>query len=105
MTAETERGRVADYIPQLADVDPDQFALALVLPDGAVIADGDADTRFSIQSVSKVFALAVALGRVGDALWNRVGREPSGDPFNSIVQLEHERGIPAILSSTPAPSR
>ncbi|WPY95161.1 glutaminase [Limimaricola variabilis] len=94
MTAETERGRVADYIPQLADVDPDQFALALVLPDGAVIADGDADTRFSIQSVSKVFALAVALGRVGDALWNRVGREPSGDPFNSIVQLEHERGIP-----------
>jgi glutaminase len=94
MTAETERGRVADYIPQLADVDPDQFALALVLPDGAVIAGGDADTRFSIQSVSKVFALAVALGRVGDALWNRVGREPSGDPFNSIVQLEHERGIP-----------
>ena len=49
---------------------------------------------FSIQSISKVFTLTLALGKVGDALWDRVGREPSGTAFNSIVQLEHERGIP-----------
>ena len=94
MAAETERGKVATYIPQLAKVDPNQFALVLVTADGEVIAAGDADTRFSIQSVSKVFALALALGKVGEQLWSRVGREPSGDPFNSIVQLEYEKGIP-----------
>ncbi|PHP29570.1 glutaminase [Limimaricola cinnabarinus] len=94
MARETDRGQVADYIPELAKVDANRFALALALPSGEVIGGGDADTRFSIQSVSKVFALAVALGRIGDQLWTRVGREPSGDPFNSIVQLEHERGLP-----------
>ena len=55
---------------------------------------GDCAQGFSIQSVSKVFTLTLALGRVGDALWRRVGREPSGSPFNSIVQLEREQGIP-----------
>ena len=94
MAGQTDRGAVADYIPELARVDPGRFALTLVTHEGEVIAGGDADTPFSIQGVSKVFALAVALGRIGDALWSRVGREPSGDPFNSIVQLEHERGIP-----------
>ena len=64
------------------------------LIDGRVIVAGDADEPFSIQSVSKVFTLTLALGKVGDALWKRVGREPSGNPFNSIVQLEQERGIP-----------
>ncbi len=94
MASETERGKVADYIPQLAGVDPNQFGLSVATPDGQIISAGDFDTRFSIQSVSKVFALALALGKVGEQLWDRVGREPSGDPFNSIVQLEHERGIP-----------
>ncbi|WP_099825875.1 glutaminase [Oceaniglobus indicus] len=89
-----DRGRVASYIPQLACIDPQQFALSVVTPDGDVINAGDADTPFSIQSVSKVFTLAVALGQMGESLWSRVGREPSGDPFNSIVQLEHEQGIP-----------
>jgi glutaminase len=62
--------------------------------DGNVAAGGDADTPFSIQSISKVFTLTLALGKVGDNLWQRVGREPSGSPFNSIVQLEFERGKP-----------
>ena len=62
--------------------------------DGRVLVAGDADEAFSIQSISKVFTLTLALGKVGDALWKRVGREPSGNPFNSIVQLEHENGIP-----------
>ncbi len=94
MAGEVERGAVADYIPELAKVDPGQFALAVALPSGQVISAGDAATPFSIQSVSKVFTLAIALGRLGDSLWNRVGREPSGLAFNSILQLENEAGIP-----------
>jgi glutaminase len=87
-------GRVADYIPALARVDPRQFGLAIVTCSGEMAAVGDCEVPFSIQSVSKVFTLTLALGRLGDALWQRVGREPSGSPFNSIVQLERELGIP-----------
>jgi glutaminase len=94
MRARPDRGAVATYIPELANVDPAQFGLCVVAADGAVAAAGDADTPFSIQSISKVFTLTLALGMVGDRLWKRVGREPSGSAFNSIVQLEHERGIP-----------
>jgi glutaminase len=94
MAAAPDRGRVADYIPELAAIDPDQFGISVCLADGREAAAGDADTCFSIQSVSKVFTLAMALGRLGDQLWNRVGREPSGLAFNSILQLEHEHGIP-----------
>jgi len=94
MAARTDRGEVATYIPPLAHVDPARFGLCVVLADGTVHAAGDADRAFSIQSVSKVFALTQALGKVGDTLWRRVGREPSGTPFNSIVQLEREAGIP-----------
>lgn len=94
MAREAERGRVADYIPALARVSPDRFGIAVVEADGAMHQAGDADLPFSIQSVSKVFALTLALNRIGPALWNRVGREPSGSAFNSIVQLESERGIP-----------
>ena len=89
-----DRGSVATYIPSLADVDPALFGIAIVAADGAVVAGGDADVPFSIQSVSKVFALTLALNRVGPALWQRVGVEPSGSAFNSIVQLESERGVP-----------
>jgi glutaminase len=94
MSATLARGKVADYIPGLAKVDPNQFGIAIVLADGTVHMAGDAETAFSIQSISKVFALTIALGKVGDALWKRVGREPSGTAFNSIVQLEEEKGIP-----------
>lgn len=87
-------GAVACYIPELANVDPAQFAISLCTVDGREYHAGDYCTRFSIQSVSKVFALALALGRLGDGLWERVGREPSGRAFNSIVQLEAEQGIP-----------
>jgi glutaminase len=94
MTRETERGRVASYIPQLARVDPMKFGIAVVTAEGAVHVAGDADEPFSIQSISKVFTLTLALGRVGDTLWRRVGREPSGNAFNSIAQLERENGVP-----------
>ncbi len=87
-------GTVATYIPQLAKVDPKQFGIAVLPLDGPPALAGDFDTSFSIQSVSKVFSLTLALGKVGDSLWKRVGREPSGSAFNSIVQLERELGIP-----------
>jgi glutaminase len=89
-----KRGIVADYIPALARVSPEQFGLAVVLADGSVYVAGDADVPFSIQSVSKVFMLTMALQKHGDDVWKRVGREPSGSAFNSIVQLETEHGIP-----------
>ena len=89
-----DRGQVANYIPELAKIDARKFAIAIATLDGASYATGDAREPFSIQSISKVFALALALGKVGDGLWNRVRREPSGSAFNSIVQLEHEHGIP-----------
>jgi len=94
MAARTDRGEVATYIPELARVKLDQFGIAVVAADGTVALGGHAQTPFSIQSISKVFTLTLALGRSGDRLWKRVGREPSGSPFNSIVQLENERGIP-----------
>ena len=90
----TDRGEVASYIPELARVDSRALGLVVVAADGTLAAAGDSETAFSIQSVSKVFTLTLALGLVGDDLWRRVGREPSGSPFNSIVQLERERGVP-----------
>jgi glutaminase len=94
MRQRTDRGEVASYIPELAGVDPNLFGIAVIDADGNTWAGGDADVPFSIQSISKVFTLTLALGKVGDRLWRRVGREPSGSPFNSIVQLEREQGIP-----------
>jgi glutaminase len=94
MAGATERGPVADYIPSLAKVSPAHFGIAVVLADGAVHSAGDAELPFSIQSVSKVFTLTMALQKHGDELWRRVGREPSGSAFNSIIQLENEGGIP-----------
>jgi glutaminase len=94
MAQRPDRGEVATYIPELAHADPKAFGLAVIDADGNVAVGGDADVPFSIQSISKVFTLTLALGKFGDRLWRRVGREPSGSAFNSIVQLEYERGIP-----------
>ncbi|WP_322102829.1 glutaminase [Paraburkholderia sp. J41] len=87
-------GRVADYIPELAKVPAAHFGMAIVTVDGNVYRTGDADVRFSIQSISKLFACTLAFQLLGDALWDRVGREPSGNAFNSLVQLEFEAGKP-----------
>ncbi|RTL94850.1 glutaminase [Ancylobacter aquaticus] len=94
MRARPDRGEVASYIPELARADANAFGIAVVDREGRVVVGGDADMAFSIQSISKVFTLTLALGKIGDRLWRRVGREPSGSPFNSIVQLENEHGIP-----------
>ena len=87
-------GAQADYIPALAKVDPDQFGICLHLVSGEVYGYGSAEVRFSIQSITKVFALAMCLSLKGEKLWERVGKEPSGTAFNSLVQLEVEKGIP-----------
>jgi glutaminase len=94
MAQRSDRGAVATYIPELARVDARSFGLAVIDHEGNLAAGGDSETPFSIQSISKVFTLTLALGKIGDRLWQRVGREPSGSPFNSIVQLEYERGKP-----------
>ncbi|OQP88102.1 glutaminase [Rhizobium rhizosphaerae] len=87
-------GKVADYIPPLARIDPKKFGMAVVTIDGQVASVGDAAEPFSIQSISKVFTLTLAMGKHGENIWRRVGREPSGSAFNSIVQLEQEGGKP-----------
>lgn len=89
-----KQGKQADYIPALAKVDPDQFGICLRTVDGRMYSYMQADTRFSIQSISKVFAIAMALSLKGEHIWNKVGKEPSGTAFNSLVQLEIEKGIP-----------
>lgn len=90
----SQEGKVANYIPALANVDPSHFGMCINNVDGEVFAVKDADVRFSIQSISKVFALAMSLSVKGELLWTRVGKEPSGTAFNSLVQLETEGGIP-----------
>ncbi len=87
-------GKQADYIPALAQVNPDQFGISLRLMDGRGFELGDSAVRFSIQSISKVFALSIAVSLVGENLWERMGKEPSGSSFNSLFQLELEKGIP-----------
>lgn len=88
-------GKQADYIPSLAEVDANQFGMCIEsVRDGSVACTGDADVRFSIQSISKVFTLAMCLSLEGDDLWQRMGKEPSGNAFNSLVQLEYEHGKP-----------
>lgn len=88
------RGRPADYIPALAAADPNRFGMAVAELDGTVHGVGDWQQPFSTQSITKVFTLALALAQEDDELWEHVGREPSGNPFNSLVQLEYENGIP-----------
>jgi glutaminase len=87
-------GDVAKHIPNLAQVNPKKLGIAIVLGNGSTYCAGDADEPFLMQSISNIFSLSLALGQVGGALWNHVGREPAGSPFNALVQLEAEKGKP-----------
>ena len=87
-------GNVADYIPALAEVDKNQFAMTVTLDDGTSYSVGDYQKKFSIQSISKVFTFTLALNIYSKDLYRRVGVEPSGNPFNSLIQLEYEHGKP-----------
>lgn len=87
-------GKVADYIPALAKVDARQFGVAVQTLSGDKLDFGDAKVRFSIQSISKLFAFTMAFAERGEMVWERLGKEPSGTSFNSLFQLEAENGIP-----------
>jgi glutaminase len=87
-------GHVAPYIPELAVVDPSRFGVHLVTIEGEHFGVGDHLEKFSIQSIGKVLSLTLAFQCKGEALWERVGVEPSGNPFNSLWQLEYEKGKP-----------
>lgn len=88
------RGKVADYIPALAKISPDKYSISVCSVSGAEYNQGDVREKFSIQSISKVLTLAMLATKLGDDIWKRVGKEPSGNSFNSLVQLEYEKGIP-----------
>lgn len=89
-----EMGDPARYIPELAQVNPNKFGMHLSTVEGQEYSVGDSQEAFSIQSISKVFSLSLLFPLVEDQLWQRIGVEPSGDPFNSIALLEREKGIP-----------
>ena len=92
--SEENTGQVASYIPELSKIDSNQFGVCLKTVEYDVFGVGDWQTKFSIQSISKVLALSFAYKLVGDQMWERVGVEPSGNPFNSLTQLETDNGIP-----------
>ncbi|MCK5855958.1 MAG: glutaminase [Bacteroidales bacterium] len=87
-------GKVASYIPELGNVDPDKFGVHLTKINGEDFSCGDSNEKFSIQSIAKVLSLTMAYKLENEKLWKRVGVEPSGTPFNSLVLLEHNKGIP-----------
>jgi glutaminase len=88
------KGKVANYIPALAKIDPMKFGMCIHTISGQKYHIGDAKENFSIQSISKIFTLSMAMAKEQNSIWHRVGREPSGSKFNSLVQLEVEKGIP-----------
>jgi glutaminase len=87
-------GEVASYIPELAKVNGNKFGMHLHCINNGHYSFGDSNEKFSIQSISKVLSLSLAFELIGDKIWERVDVEPSGDPFNSLTQLEYENGIP-----------
>jgi len=88
------KGNVASYIPELGNIGNDKFGMVVQFLDGALYEIGNSRSNFSIQSISKVFSLTKAFSLLNDDLWKRVGKEPSGNPFNSLIQLENENGRP-----------
>lgn len=87
-------GKPSALAPKMKDIDTHQFGIAIHTSDGNTVSAGKADEPFTIQSISKVFSLTLALEMFGEKVWDRVGKEPSGDPYNSIVDLERHEGMP-----------
>lgn len=88
------KGALADYIPELANINPSKFGVHITTLKEGSFGIGDSDEKFSIQSISKVLSVCLAYSIEGEAIWKRVGVEPSGTAFNSLVQLESDNGIP-----------
>ncbi|WP_105255582.1 glutaminase A [Pseudoalteromonas sp. T1lg75] len=97
-----KNGANADYIPALAEVDSELFAIALVTTDGKIFTQGDIDTRFSIQSISKVFTLALAMEQKGaEAIRDKIGVNATGLPFNSVaaIELNEARSVNPLVNA------
>jgi glutaminase len=94
VNAVDEKGKVATYIPELAKVNPNYFGVCLTMLNDKQYGTGDCDVKFSIQSIAKVLSLSLAYKLLGEKIWKRVGVEPSGSTFNSLIQLEKNNGIP-----------
>jgi glutaminase len=94
VNAAEDKGQVASYIPELKKVDPGKLGIYISTIDGFNFGTGDCFDKFSIQSISKVLSLSLAYSILGEKIWERVGVEPSGTAFNSLVQLETDKGIP-----------
>jgi glutaminase len=94
ITSADDWGEATRQIGALSDIDTHQFGIAILTRDGDMVCGGDADQTFSIQSISKVLSLELVLEAHRDELWERVGRDPSGDPFNSVIDLERQKGRP-----------
>jgi len=94
LKASEDSGQVASYIPELSKVDPNKFGVHMTTIEGGSHSFGDVDEKFSIQSIAKVLSLTLAYNLEGEGVWKRVGVEPSGTPFNSLILLEHNQGIP-----------
>ncbi len=92
--SEENIGHIANYIPELSKVDPNKFGVCIKTVENEELGIGDWQTKFSIQSISKVLSLSLAYKIIGDSIWERVGVEPSGNAFNSLIQLETDNGIP-----------
>ena len=88
------QGKVTSSIPELEKVDPDKFGIHLTTIEEEDFGIGDSEEKFSIQSISKALTVALAFSFLDEKIWDRVGVEPSGSAFNSLVQLEYEKGIP-----------
>ncbi|MCI3918654.1 glutaminase A [Paenibacillus sp. TRM 82003] len=99
----TKQGKVADYIPELAYANPHALGIAIASPDGSILTEGDATTPFTLQSISKIITLMVALNDCGpERVFSKVGMEPSVDPFNSIVKLEtldHKKPLNPMINA------
>jgi glutaminase len=87
-------GKVTSSIPELANVNPNKFGIHLTTIEEEEFGVGDSNEKFSIQSISKALTVALAFSFLDEKIWERVGVEPSGSAFNSLVQLEYEKGIP-----------
>jgi glutaminase len=87
-------GEVASYIPELAKISPDKYGVHICTVDGKNFSIGDYNEKFSIQSITKVFSASLAFSLAGESIWKRVGVEPAGTKFNSLIRLETENGIP-----------
>ena len=92
--SQENKGKVPNYIPEIACIDENKFGVSFIDLNGFSCSNGDFEEKFSIQSISKVFALSFVYEKLGEKIWKRVDVEPSGNAFNSLIQLEADNGIP-----------